>query len=119
MRLWGDRTPPADMYSLLGAIGHDCVGALQFLPQDSEPTPAGVINAVPVSERQITAILDNLATAPLGITEDESFRICIAGAQEKTALLRWNGRWCVVPNMGLIWSALWASVPSACARAAI
>jgi serine/threonine-protein kinase HipA len=83
-----------DAYSLLGAIGHDCVGALQFLPQDSEPTPAGVIDAVPVSERQITAILDNLATAPLGITEDESFRISIAGAQEKTALLRWNGRWC-------------------------
>jgi serine/threonine-protein kinase HipA len=83
-----------DAYSLLGAIGHDCVGALQFLPQDSEPTPAGVIDAVPVTERQITTVLDNLATAPLGITEDESFRISIAGAQEKTALLRWNGRWC-------------------------
>ena len=83
-----------DAYSLLGAIGHDCVGALQFLPQDSEPTPAGVIDAVPVTERQITTILDNLATAPLGITEDESFRISIAGAQEKTALLRWKGRWC-------------------------
>lgn len=83
-----------DAYSLLGAIGHDCVGALQFLPQDSEPTPAGVIDAVPVTDRQITIILDNLATAPLGITEDESFRISIAGAQEKTALLHWNGRWC-------------------------
>jgi serine/threonine-protein kinase HipA len=53
-----------------------------------------VIDAVPVSEREIAAILHNLATAPLGITEDESFRISIAGAQEKTALLRWNGRWC-------------------------
>ncbi len=83
-----------DAYSLLRAIGHDCVGALQFLPEDSEPTPAGVIDAVPVSEREIAVILHNLATAPLGITEDESFRISIAGAQEKTALLRWNGRWC-------------------------
>ncbi|MGA2924158.1 MAG: type II toxin-antitoxin system HipA family toxin [Candidatus Sulfotelmatobacter sp.] len=82
-----------DAYSLLRAIGHDCVGALQFLPEDSEPTPAGMIDAVPVSEREIAAILHNLATAPLGITEDESFRISIAGAQEKTALLRWNGRW--------------------------
>jgi serine/threonine-protein kinase HipA len=82
-----------DAYSLLRAIGHDCVGALQFLPPDSEPTPAGVIDAVPVSEREIAAILHNLATVPLGITEDESFRISIAGAQEKTALLRWNGRW--------------------------
>jgi serine/threonine-protein kinase HipA len=83
-----------DAYSLLGAIGHDCVGALQFFSQDFEPTPAGVIDAVPVSEREIAAILHNLATAPLGITEDKSFRISIAGAQEKTALLRWNGRWC-------------------------
>src|SRR6202453_692646 len=83
-----------DAYSLLSAIGHDCVGALQFLPEDSEPTPAGMIDAVPVSEREIAAILDNLATAPLGITDDESFRISIAGAQQKTALLHWNGRWC-------------------------
>jgi serine/threonine-protein kinase HipA len=88
------RAEGTDAYSLLRAIGHDCVGALQFLPQDSEPTPAGMIDAVPVSEREIAAILDNLATAPLGITEDESFRISIAGAQQKTALLHWNGRWC-------------------------
>jgi serine/threonine-protein kinase HipA len=88
------RAEGTDAYSLLGAIGHDCVGALQFLPPDVQPTPAGVIDAVPVSGRQIGVILDNLATAPLGITEDESFRISIAGAQEKTALLRWNGRWC-------------------------
>ena len=88
------RAEGTDAYSLLGAIGHDCVGALQFLPPDIQPTPAGVIDAVPVSGREIRVILDNLATAPLGITEDESFRISIAGAQEKTALLRWNGRWC-------------------------
>ena len=88
------RAQGTDAYSLLGAIGHDCVGALQFLPPDVQPTPAGVIDAAPVSGRQIGVILDNLATAPLGITEDESFRISIAGAQEKTALLRWNGRWC-------------------------
>jgi len=87
------RAEGTDAYSLLAAIGHDCVGALQFLPRDSQPAAAGAIDAVPVSDRGITAILDNLATAPLGITEDESFRISIAGAQEKTALLRWNDRW--------------------------
>ena len=86
------RAEGTDAYSLLGAIGHDCVGALQFLPPEIQPTPAGAIDAVPVSGREIGIILDNLATAPLGITEDESFRISIAGAQEKTALLRWNGR---------------------------
>jgi serine/threonine-protein kinase HipA len=88
------RAEGTDAYRLLGAIGHDCVGALQFLPPEVQPTPAGAIDAVPISRREIVFILDNLATAPLGITEDESFRISIAGAQEKTALLRWNGRWC-------------------------
>jgi serine/threonine-protein kinase HipA len=88
------RAEGTDAYSLLGAIGHDCVGALQFLPKDSQPTPAGAIDAVPINEREIANILDNLATAPLGITEDESFRISIAGAQEKTALLLWKGEWC-------------------------
>jgi serine/threonine-protein kinase HipA len=88
------RAEGTDAYSLLGAIGHDCVGALQFLPPEVQPTPAGAIDAVPVSGREIGIILDNLATSPLGITEDESFRISIAGAQEKTALLRWNSGWC-------------------------
>ena len=87
------RAEGTDAYSLLAAIGHDCVGALQFLATDSEPGPAGALDAVPVSDHEIANILDNLATAPLGITEDESFRISIAGAQEKTALLRWNDRW--------------------------
>jgi serine/threonine-protein kinase HipA len=88
------RAEGTDAYSLLGAIGHDCVGALQFLPRDSQPTPAGVIDAIAIHEREIADILANLATAPLGVTEDESFRISIAGAQEKTAVLLWNGRWC-------------------------
>src|SRR4051812_2669208 len=88
------RAEGTDAYSLLGAIGHDCVGALQFLAPDVQPTPAGTVDAVPISGRETATILDNLATAPLGITEDESFRISIAGAQEKTALLRWDGRWC-------------------------
>jgi serine/threonine-protein kinase HipA len=88
------RAEGTDAYSLLGAIGHDCVGALQFLVPDVQPTPAGTVDAVPISGREIATILNNLATAPLGITEDESFRISIAGAQEKTALLRWDGRWC-------------------------
>lgn len=82
-----------DPYSLLGTIGHDCVGALQFLHPDMEPGPAGAVDGDPVSDRQITSMIDNLANAPLGITEDASFRISIAGAQEKTALLYRNGRW--------------------------
>lgn len=35
----------------------------------------------------------NLASAPLGLDEEDVFRISIAGAQEKTALLRHEGVW--------------------------
>ncbi|HEV2136119.1 MAG TPA: type II toxin-antitoxin system HipA family toxin [Terracidiphilus sp.] len=82
-----------DAYSLLGAIGHDCVGALQFLPQNMEPGPAGAVEGDPISNDRIAQVIGNLATAPLGITEDESFRISIAGAQEKTAFLYRDGEW--------------------------
>jgi serine/threonine-protein kinase HipA len=87
------RAEGTDAYSLLGVIGHDCVGALQFLTIDSEPGPAGFVQGTPINDLEIAEILKNLTTAPLGVTEDESFRISIAGAQEKTALLFWNGRW--------------------------
>jgi serine/threonine-protein kinase HipA len=82
-----------DPYSLLGAIGHDCVGALQFLPQNMDPGPAGVVEGDPISKDRMAQVIGNLATAPLGITEDESFRISIAGAQEKTAFLHREGKW--------------------------
>lgn len=82
-----------DAYSMLSALGHDCVGALQFLPQDVDPGSAGTIEGKPVTGIEVAAIIQNLATAPLGMGEDDDFRISIAGAQEKTALLRRDGKW--------------------------
>jgi serine/threonine-protein kinase HipA len=83
-----------DAYSMLRAIGQDCVGALQFLLPDIEPGAAGMVDGDPISDTEIAAMIGNLAAAPLGITaEDQSFRISIAGAQEKTALLNRDGRW--------------------------
>jgi serine/threonine-protein kinase HipA len=66
---------------------------LQFLPPDIDPGQAGAINGAPISKGEISTLLANLATSPLGIGEDEEFRISVAGAQEKTALLYWNRRW--------------------------
>ncbi|WP_088348121.1 MULTISPECIES: type II toxin-antitoxin system HipA family toxin [Rhodomicrobium] len=82
-----------DAYSLLTAVGRDCVGALQFLPEGEEPDSAGAIAGKPVGDAEIGAMLDNLTTAPLGLGDDQDFRISIAGAQEKTALLYWKKRW--------------------------
>jgi len=82
-----------DPYSLLAAIGRDCVGALQFLPAGEDPGKAGAINAVPISDQDIAEKLSNLATAPLGMGDDREFRISIAGAQEKAAFLYWKDGW--------------------------
>jgi serine/threonine-protein kinase HipA len=83
----------SDAYSLLGAIGRDCVGALQFLPDGMEPGEAGAIDARTADDKEIAAIVSNLARNPLGIGDDQEFRISLAGAQEKTALLYWKDKW--------------------------
>lgn len=76
-----------DAYSLLAAVGRDCVGALQFLPDGDVRAALGIINAEPVDEDAIAEMLRDLGRAPLGLQADDAFRISIAGAQEKTALL--------------------------------
>jgi len=83
-----------DAYSLLAQIGRDCVGALQFIPEDKDAvheTPD--TNGEIVSEAEIEKLLRNLGRAPLGLDQDQDFRISVAGAQEKTALLRHKGKW--------------------------
>lgn len=82
-----------DAYSLLSCIGRDCVGALQFIPESEPPKPASGITGEAVAEEEIEKILNNLTQAPLGLDRNPDFRISIAGAQEKTALLRHGGRW--------------------------
>jgi serine/threonine-protein kinase HipA len=82
-----------DAYSMLAALGRDCVGALQFLPDGIDPGPAGKIEGKLIGDAELTNLIQNLAAAPLGLEEDEDFRISIAGTQEKTALLRHDGKW--------------------------
>jgi len=83
----------ADAYSLLAAIGRDCVGALQFIAGDGVPESASAPSGEPVDEEAIERLLTSLAQAPLGLSRDDDFRISLAGAQEKTALLRLEGQW--------------------------
>jgi len=83
----------ADVYSLLATIGRDCVGALQFLPDGVEPGTAGAVEGRPVNEDYIARKIGDLNATPLGVDEDEEFRISLAGAQEKTALLFWKKKW--------------------------
>lgn len=80
-------------HDLLAAIGRDCIGALHFLPPDSDPGDPFRLDSTPRSEAQIARTLRNLASAPLGLDGQSPFRISLAGAQEKTAFLRRDGAW--------------------------
>lgn len=82
-----------DAFSLLSEIGRDCIGALQFLVADEDPPAVGPLTGDVLSEEQIAAILRDLDVTPLGIRRENSFRISVAGAQDKTALLYRDGQW--------------------------
>ncbi len=90
------RTRHTDAFSLLQAIGRDCVGAVQLLPVDAPVPDVQRLDHEPLSSAQVEALLAGLGSdAGAGAqNEGEDFRISLAGAQEKTALLRVDGRWC-------------------------
>ncbi|HEX5785145.1 MAG TPA: type II toxin-antitoxin system HipA family toxin [Burkholderiaceae bacterium] len=91
------RLPGADVFSLLQAIGRDCVGAVQLLPPDAPPQGFDTLAFEPLSHADIEGMLTQLGPtatpAAPGTADDRDIRLSIAGAQEKTALLRVNGQW--------------------------
>lgn len=91
------RTGASDAFALLSEIGRDCIGALEIRPAGQEPSGMAPIDARALTEAQIAQVLRQ-ATTPLTLgwdAEDAALRISIAGAQEKTALLWHEGRWCL------------------------
>ncbi len=92
-RRFGARS--SDAFALLEAIGRDCAGAVQLLPEDATPDGWNRIRADPLTAAQVESILLAVPSdAPMNATEDDDlFRISLAGAQEKTALLRIGTRW--------------------------
>ncbi|MDG0833966.1 type II toxin-antitoxin system HipA family toxin [Pelomonas saccharophila] len=83
-------------FELLAEIGRDCVGALEILPEDAISAGTSSLQAEVLSEAQVAQILRGTTTSnALGWRDDDDFRISIAGAQEKTALLLHEGQWCL------------------------
>lgn len=82
-------------FDLLAEIGRDCAGAVQFVPSGGSPGEVHGIDAVPLDEAGVAREL-RAVTAPAtpGRRDEATFRISLAGAQEKTALLWHGGRWC-------------------------
>lgn len=84
-----------DAFDLLSEIGRDCVGAIQLLPPAQEPQGVYEIRGNPLKDTDVERILQAV-TRPNAFgqrSDDMDLRISIAGAQEKTALLRHKGRW--------------------------
>jgi serine/threonine-protein kinase HipA len=83
-------------FDLLAAIGRDCAGAVQLVPAGETPGDTRRIEAEPLNDAGVARLLrDITAGTPLERAEADALRLSIAGAQEKTALLRHRGRWCI------------------------
>ncbi|MFB9998068.1 type II toxin-antitoxin system HipA family toxin [Providencia rustigianii] len=82
-------------FDLLSKIGQDSVGALQLVPAEQTVSNVKQIEYKRLSTKKLEKILTGYrANIPLGmIDEVDDFRISIAGAQEKTALLNLDGHW--------------------------
>jgi serine/threonine-protein kinase HipA len=82
-------------FDLLQEIGRDCVGALQLLPEDHSPGDVRKITSERLTEDDVAEILVGAVNPALGrdSSSDDAFRISLAGAQEKTALLKRKDAW--------------------------
>ena len=92
------RTESTDAFSLLKEIGRDCAGALQILPPDTPPDDIQSIQATRLTDDDVATVLRNTVATSLlqrTVSDYDDFRISIAGAQEKTALLWHEGQWCI------------------------
>ena len=81
-------------FDLLWHIGRDCIGAVQLIPETEACPEVTGITATPLTDAEIAATLLNYRTIPLGMTGTNDFRISLAGAQEKSAFLWHEDRWC-------------------------
>ena len=87
-------TDSTGAFDLLTEIGRDCVGAIALLRPQTEPFHHKKIEARSLDEDEVEEkLLLARGDTALGQRVDD-FRISIAGAQEKTALLWHRGRWC-------------------------
>ncbi|KWF71260.1 type II toxin-antitoxin system HipA family toxin [Burkholderia pseudomultivorans] len=80
-------------FDLLAALGRDCVGAVQLLGEDESPAGHDRIDGTPLSDDEVARVLDQATGVAAGAADDDDFRLSLAGAQEKTALLFHEGRW--------------------------
>lgn len=91
------KTTSREAFDLLTALGRDCAGAVQILPPSEIPSGTTTIEAHPLDEAGVEKLLEDVVAPVSGLVRDDGFdlRLSVAGAQEKTALLWHDGRWCL------------------------
>ncbi len=83
--------PDTHPFTLLECLGRCSAGALTFVPDGEDPGAAGAASGRPLSDAEVGTLLAQLDRRPLGV--GPRFRISLAGAQRKTALLLQDGVW--------------------------
>ena len=83
--------PDTHPYTLLACLGRCSAGALTFVPDGEDPGPPGAVPGTSISDEEVARLVSELDRRPLGV--GPRFRISLAGAQRKTALLFADGIW--------------------------
>ena len=88
-------TGSTEAFDPLTAIGRDCVGAVQLLPDDEKPTGFDEVKGTPLDESGVEQTINAAVSGArlLGQIDDADFRLSLAGAQEKTAVPFHRNRW--------------------------
>jgi len=90
------KTKGQGAFELLAEVGRDSVGAIRLLPEGFAAEDVKTIQAQPMTDSEIAQLLRSTASLQQWQDDDlhaDDFRISLAGAQEKTALLKLNGHW--------------------------
>jgi len=89
-------TGSIEAFHLFTEIGRDCVGAIQLLPDEVDMVDVRTITGEPLSDDDIEWLIAREVTSDFfgkQVEGNGEFRISLAGAQEKTALLWHDGQW--------------------------
>lgn len=93
---WGKRhhVSPGNCFALLGAVGEDCPGAIQFVSAERLHELRSASGVSWLDQSGLEELIDGLRTNPgAGRTTITNGQFSLAGAQPKTALLKQGDRW--------------------------
>ena len=84
------RTPVTDIKGLLAAVGADCAGAVQVLPEGVDPVGQGEL--LEMSDAEVVAVVESLPTWDL--PDDFAITASLGGVQSKVLLTKYGDQWC-------------------------